>query len=644
MNVKLQSLKLRNFKGAKNLEVNFSGITNIYGDNATFKTTIFDAFTWLLFGKNSQDKKDFGIKTLDSNNVEISDIEHEVEGVLLVDGETMVLTRTLKEKWVKKRGEEGAVFTGNTTDYTVDGVPKPDKEYSKIIGEIINETTFKLITSPLYFNDVLKWNERRDSLIKMAGSISYADVAATDNRFAELVEIIEKKSIKGYKDQLNAQKRKVKEQLATIQPRIDENNNNITEGIDETLLKGELVKLEVKLKAADNDIFQVAEQFKTLNKGYTDKLDVISGLKRDLHRVKNQVEFDENEKVDKVKRERASADQTVKSNQQTIDLLGKENVQYLVQVDSLNTDLDKKRKEYDTETDKVLTIDESKFVCPTCNRELEPGDIEEERAEMQKNFNANQVRKINNIKAEGIRMAERQKNILGKIEENKKEIERLFPSVAVEPVEKEVIPEINIDLLLESNTEYQSLKKEIQAKEEALKVPEQADNSALNDVRKHIQLEIDDVNSNLQIAKINKDAAARIQELMEQRKTLSQELANSEKDEFLIEQFNKAYMELVESKIASMFTTVKFRMFKKLVNGGEEEDCTLLYNGVPWSDLNHARTIQAGIDCINAISKHFNTEAPIWIDNAEAVTSIPKTKSQVINLYVSAKDKTLRIE
>ena len=85
-------------------------------------------------------------------------------------------------------------------------------------------------------------------------------------------------------------------------------------------------------------------------------------------------------------------------------------------------------------------------------------------------------------------------------------------------------------------------------------------------------------------------------------------------------------------------------MFKKLVNGGEEEDCTLLYNGVPWSDLNHARTIQAGIDCINAISKHFNTEAPIWIDNAEAVTSIPKTKSQVINLYVSAKDKTLRIE
>jgi uncharacterized protein YhaN len=50
----LKSLKLVYFKGQKNLEVNFNpDITDISGANETGKTTLFDSFTWLLFGKDS---------------------------------------------------------------------------------------------------------------------------------------------------------------------------------------------------------------------------------------------------------------------------------------------------------------------------------------------------------------------------------------------------------------------------------------------------------------------------------------------------------------------------------------------------------------------------------------------------------------
>ena len=65
MNIKIKKLSLLNFKGIRELSIEFDEVTNIHGENGTGKSTIFDAFTWLLFGKDSHDSKDFNIKTLD---------------------------------------------------------------------------------------------------------------------------------------------------------------------------------------------------------------------------------------------------------------------------------------------------------------------------------------------------------------------------------------------------------------------------------------------------------------------------------------------------------------------------------------------------------------------------------------------------
>lgn len=102
--IKLVSLKLRNFKGAHDLTVNFSHKTLIQGDNGTGKTTIFDAFCWLLYGKNSANESDFGIKTNDKEGNAIPKQEHEVEGLIDVNGTNVKLRRLYSEKWTKKRG------------------------------------------------------------------------------------------------------------------------------------------------------------------------------------------------------------------------------------------------------------------------------------------------------------------------------------------------------------------------------------------------------------------------------------------------------------------------------------------------------------------------------------------------------------
>jgi len=104
-NITLQSLELKNFKGIKDLAINFGQVTNISGENATGKTTIFDAFTWLLFDKDSQDGTAFEVKTLDSNNEALHGLDHTVTGTLDIDGRPWTLRKTHRKKGTRKRGD-----------------------------------------------------------------------------------------------------------------------------------------------------------------------------------------------------------------------------------------------------------------------------------------------------------------------------------------------------------------------------------------------------------------------------------------------------------------------------------------------------------------------------------------------------------
>src|SRR5699024_2688754 len=127
-NITINRLTLENFKCHSRLNLVFGGgNASIYGDNATGKTSIYDALTWLLFGKDSagNGEKNMDIKPLDgSGQVKDHQAITSVEAELLVDGVSITLARTYREIWTTRRGSSEAAYEGNTSDYYVDGVPQ----------------------------------------------------------------------------------------------------------------------------------------------------------------------------------------------------------------------------------------------------------------------------------------------------------------------------------------------------------------------------------------------------------------------------------------------------------------------------------------------------------------------------------------
>src|SRR5690606_25909245 len=218
-NIKLLSAKITNFKGIRSFETTFGDVTNIYAYNGLGKSTIADAFFWCLWGKDAQDRKDHEIKN--SVNTELNRQDHEVELTFDLDGRHIPVKRVYAEKWTKRRGSNDQELTGHETTLFFDDVPVNLGEFNKRVSALLDESIFKVITNPLYFNS-LHWKDRRKALIDMAGEINNEDVAKGNPANKELLEVHKTKTIEDYKAQIERNRKKVQDELKDLPVKIGE--------------------------------------------------------------------------------------------------------------------------------------------------------------------------------------------------------------------------------------------------------------------------------------------------------------------------------------------------------------------------------------------------------------------------------------
>ena len=667
-NIVIQKINLINFKGLRNQEINFDKNTNIFGDNGTGKTTIFDAFTWMLFGKDSTDRKDFQIKTLDKDNVVIPQIEHEVSAILIVDGEEVSIRRILKENWVKKRGSLESEFSGNVTDYYWNEVPMQQKEFQTKVSQILDEEVFKMITNPLAFNQ-MKWQDRRNALIQIVGEVSDSELASGNSEYEKLIaQLTNGKTLEDYRKQIAASIKKAKEDLKAIPTRVDEISRSKPEAFD-------FLKLSVDLEKKQSDLGKVDEEISDSNKAFQSKLDGQKDQKIKANNLKAEIQSIEansrRESKEKTKPDTSTLDKLNTKLKETEDNLETANNGFTTlnskvitlenQIAGVNTKIETKRQEWATENAKELNFDDTSFCCPTCKRDFEASDIETKKSEMLSNFRTDKDAKLIEIRKQGTALGEEKTNLEKEVEalkvriENGKthiasiqdEIKNIKTEIDTEKAKSLPVDEMQEDLIYESilsmNTDYKAKKSELETLEATIEEIPAVDNSELVEKRKSLVSEIDDIKSKLQNETQINSVNQRIEALQKEESTLAQQIANVEKTQFVIENFNKLKIDTLEQKINSKFKFVNFKMFETQINGGEVECCDCLIDGVPFSDANTASKINAGLDIINTLCEFYQVTAPIFIDNRESIVKLIDIESQIVNLIVSEDDKKLRV-
>ena len=640
MKMLVKGIALQNFKGCSGATLSLGGNNvTISGANGSGKTTIFDAFTWLLFGKDSLDNAKFEIRPLDKDGKQIDNVEICVSATLEIDGKEVELKKTNRQNWVKKRGTQNPVLQGNVNEYEIDGYPRSEKDYKEYINGIVSDDLFKMLTNPTYFPN-MPWKEQRATIMKFASDVSDVELATEDSRFAELLSEIEKApSTDDIKNKYQKSLNELKKKQIELPVRIDEiSNSKVDIDVAELeLLKNSLNEQIADVKSKISDTDKQFEEYQKLSDGIM------------------ELKFAESDLVRKANEELVEKKRAIRSQ---ID----EKNDYLLNISNgiQRNNREIANYEYDIETGEKVRIrlaeqwksvnaevfDERTTICPTCHRELPTDEVESLRSAFEKS-KADRLAKIEKEGTEAKQNIENAKAMISKLQECNKDNLANKNKLEKEVVDLEnQLSELPTSIDVTGTDKYKSIQSQIAEKEQAMSQMNSAD-----EVRKSLNAELEDLQSQLiecekkmAMSHKNIEIDERIEELQEEQRITAQKIADVEKMLYLLDEFIKYKLDKISDSINSQFEMVNFILFKSQLNGGIAETCECQYNGIPFGSLNSAARIQCGLDIIRTLQRMYGVFVPVFVDNRESCTNIPTMDCQVISLVVSPTDKDLRIE
>jgi len=642
--MRLVELRLRNFKGVKNFTFRPDGKNaTISGRNGTGKTTVADACSWLLFDKDSLGNKQFALKTLDGAGGELHNLEHEVTGIFRLDNGTQIeLQKTTKEVWSGKRSSAYKKLTSHTTEYRIDGkkdVVSPE-HYKNVVASIADDQVFQILTNPLYFPlmpDRKKtkyidakpgWKIRRDILLEMCGGdVTDADVISSSPDLA-LPDgmIMANRSFDSHRSAVKEKLNEAGKRLKEIPVRVDEVDRGMPDlsGLNLEELesgKAELLASLAALKKKKDDIFSGAETAE-LRRQRSEIQTKISDLDRaavsSLH--------------DALVAARKKRDDLAAANNQARNAISGYQAQekrLQVQVDEFEKLISRLRQQW---FDVAKTIEPT---CPTCGQEIPEETI------------------AGTLKIEKARINEKGKKEAAGRDEIKGEIAAL--NMKISQTEKT----IDIDKEARFGKEVEELAAQVDNRKPskvvaALKEEEEALSSRISDIEEkageaagavgreiaNTETTIESIQKKIDLFSKAKDGEKRKKDLAAEQKRLAAEFERLEGELFLLDQFTRAKVNMLEDKINGRFKLARFKMFAEQINGGLSDCCEVICNGVPFSTgLNHGHQILVGLDIINTLSEFYNVSLPCFIDNAEAITEpLPEMPGQVIKLVANGND------
>ena len=672
--VKIKSLHIQNFGNIKDLSINFGRKTLISGRNEAGKTTINDAYSWLMTNKLANGSQADGIRPHDRSGIEDDNPVISVSAIIEIDGAEKEFLKEQRKEFTQKTGK----FKGNNNLYFINGVPKKEKEYKAYVEEkILEPDNLEICTNASVLLN-MDTKKRRAVIFDMVPDITDADVAATDVRFANIPPKLDDctldELIQSVRYQINGRGRGdkgLKGRQDELPARIDEAQRKVCDTAEYSLaisgLKKEIADLDEQEKSLDDVMTAYDQKSKDIMDLKFEKSEIVRKANEGLVQQRNALN-----------NEIFSLEQDKKSFENDLRMAEMDLKHANIEIRQHEADLQKWKKAYDdwkeetfdeTELEEIRleTFDENSTICPVCHREY-PSEMKEdkvrsweqdkntriaEQEKKKKDFSIRHEERYEEIRIGGVESEKHRSQVEKKAEDiNKKisELKQKITSLAMEIQKKQTelskLPE-SVDL--SDNAEYQKITGDIEKAESALHKIENGSEQRreINRIKNEKTAEISRLKT--LIAESEK-AQERVDELKEEKRNVGQLLADCQQELDLLRDFQKAKCDMLTDKINSMFKFVKWRLFKQnLTDDNFQEVCDPMIENEPYGRrLNHGSRALAELDICNTFQSVHDVNLPVFIDDSESLSSdtIDKISSsfdkQMILLKVD--DCDLKIE
>ncbi|MFA6812948.1 MAG: AAA family ATPase [Bacteroidaceae bacterium] len=649
MEIKIKTLTLSNFRGIEKFRLeNLGKTTNIHGRNGAGKTTLYDAFTWLLFGKDHEGRTDHELKPRSIVGEQAKRTQVSVACDLVIDGKDVKLERVYREKWRKPRGESEEVFDGNTTDYRINDVEVSMTDYNAKVKSLCEENVFKSVTNTHYFTSLDK-AEQRKILFALIPDVTDEQIASKREDFKTLLNEITGVSFEAFKKEISAKKKPLNDVLKSIPIEIETTKSNMPVSENWEELEKELTEKKNQIKDIEAQLSDIATRSRTQNDSILEiqaKINELDKDNRSLERLEKEMRDEDVERksseVRKLTMSIGDDERDYKTKKFRLNFLNSDKEFYAKKLADL-------RKEWTDVSLEQVEIDDSLFVCPTCKRLFEESDVEAKKEEVISNFNKQKAERLAKNKEQGIKISVQLEtieeevarlNLPGEPDTSEKQAQIEVLKSEIEVIKNKQSSFMNSPVFLANIQKMDEYRAQINDLRNSFGINNVELVASKNGLRDSSDL----LKKRLYNKDIINDLQKQVVSLEERKKASNYELAELERKEFLIKEFEYAKNGEYEQRINMLFEFVQFRLFKQQVDGTIIPDCEAMMNGTLYSTLSNAEKIYAGLDIIRTISSNNSIVAPIFIDNRESTTNIPEMDAQIINLFVNPEYEQLTIK
>lgn len=640
----IKSIQLSNWRG-QNHKVEFNeGKTLIKGRNGVGKSSLLEAFLWVLSGYTSpiQPKN----HNLYDNKEELSKDTPfaSVVVALNIDSNDYTIERKASPNFVRKRGSD--TYEKSNSDkylYYIDNIEVSVANFNDwISANICDVNNLVYCLSGEFFSTLCEndKNNARRVLETLIGEIKESDFKGDYTLLNEKLKLL---NIDQIVEQTKNTIKPLARRMEDIPSIVESKEKTLADyrSIDfDTLLK-EIESKKETINDIDNAILGKAESIKPIL-GERDKIfEIINSKTLSLNERRNTYESKQKAiiseikaKIEGVKREN---ERILETNRTLVN--AHKDIEWRLAAAKKGLELEKKRREeLLKQRDEVKArVFKEDMKCDYCGQELPQEEIEKIREK----FNHAKQWDLNNIVSKG-------KTCKEEIERYEKEIAELraivdkgveeLPYKSADEYEKELRDAQSKYIPYENTKEYEVLKGEIEDLKKSLPEIPQNDNEALTNTKRAIIGELEDLNRKYGLKTKADELEREIVALKEEKRNLGVEIAKLEGFLMNIQEWLQERANIVSNRINDKLTNCKIVMYSAQKDGSLKPDCVIVdNNNVKYATLNYSNRIKTNIELQQLFCNFYGIELPCWIDEAAVFShnNLPALESQHILLYAS---------